>query len=75
MPVFIVADNELQLVEKMATAILMNQKGYNFQTPYVRKDGKLVVWYYANISNDKFLDELGKVTTLKDEDFINAINS
>lgn len=56
-PVYIDADSKDELIKKMLSNNLINQKVYNYQTP-VKEGRKWVVWYYADVYNDKHVDKL-----------------
>lgn len=61
-PVFIRAKDEEELIRKMLSNNHLNGKAYTYMSPY--KDGSdVVVWYYADVFNDKLSEKI----VIKDE--------
>ena len=54
-PVYISAKSKDELIEKMLKTNLINAKGYNYMAPQ-REGNSWVVWYYADVYNDKHVD-------------------
>lgn len=56
-PVYLEASSKRELIEKMLKNNMLNGKVYNYQTP-VKEGRNWVVWFFADVFNDKHVDNL-----------------